>query len=84
MFRWEYNDPQIQAAAESLPAAALVALTAFMEAVVFDPNEYGRTPGEPVGRALRYPSFGGGRGVVTIQIYEPELLVLVLAVQWFG
>lgn len=55
-----------------------------MAAVVFDPLEYGRTPGEPVGKPVRMLPFDAGRGLVTIQVYEPDRLVLVLRVQWSG
>jgi hypothetical protein len=84
VFRWEYNDPRIQRVVEALPAAALAALTAFMDAVVFDPVDYGRTPDEPLGLAVRRLPFGDGLGLVTIQVYEPDQLVLVLRIQWLG
>jgi hypothetical protein len=84
VYSWEFNDPQIQHAAEELPAVALAALRAFMEAVVFDPNEYGRTPDEPVGLPVRRLPFGAGMGLVTIQVYDPDRLVLVLRIQWLG
>jgi hypothetical protein len=53
-----------------------------MEAIVFDPMEYQRTPDEPVGKPVRKVPFWAGRGQVTVLIWEPDLIVLVLKVQW--
>jgi hypothetical protein len=55
-----------------------------MDAVVFDPMDYARTPNEPVGKNVRHLALPGGRGQVSILIYEPDLLVLVLRVTWLG
>lgn len=83
-FSWEYNTPEVRAEAQALGRATLFALEAFMDAVVLvDPMEYGRTPTEPPDLPLRMLPFGGS-GLVTIQIYGPDDLVLVLRVQWFG
>jgi hypothetical protein len=82
--RWEFNNLQVRAAFDEMPATAREALRAFMEALVFDPAEYERALDEPAGRALRTLSFGGGAGIVTVHIYSPDLLVLVVQVQWLG
>jgi hypothetical protein len=55
-----------------------------VDAVVFDPMDYAHTPTEPVGKNVRRLALPGGRGQVSILIYEPDLLVLVLRVSWLG
>jgi hypothetical protein len=62
----------------------VAALEAVMDAVVFDPMHYARTPTEPVAKNMRHLALPGGRGQVSILIYEPDLLVLVLRVSWLG
>ena len=83
LYRWEHEDPQ-HPATEGLPTASMAALDALMDAVVFDPMDYARTSTEPVGKNVRHLALPGGRGQVSILIYEPDLLVLVLRVTWLG
>ena len=85
MYTWEYNDPLVIDAAKALELESpegYAALLALMEAIVFDPMEYQRTPDEPVGKPVRKVPFWAGRGQVTVLIWEPDLIVLVLKVQW--
>lgn len=84
VFHWEPNTDEVAAQIVTLPAAARVGLHALLDAVVFDPLEYGRTNDEPAGKPVRMLPFDAGRGLVTIQVYEPDGLVLVLRVQWSG
>lgn len=65
VFEWEYNTPEVRAECEALGSGVVAALVAFMDAVVFDPVDYGRTPREPVGLPVRFLPFGGRR-LVTI------------------
>lgn len=46
--------------------------------------DYARSPTEPIGKNVRHLALPGGRGQVSILIYEPDLLVLVLRVTWLG
>jgi hypothetical protein len=52
----------------------------------FDPWEYAREPGEVVDRAknLRRDLPFGDWGLVSVLIYEPDELVLVVEVNWAG
>lgn len=84
VYAWEFNTPEVGAECEALGGAVVAALEAFMDALVFDPMDYARTPNEPTSRPVRILSFGGGRGIVTVQVYEPDRIVLVLRVQWPG
>jgi hypothetical protein len=53
-------------------------------AVIIDPAEYQRQPGEP-NRALRTLPFGShSQGLVTFLIYPPDDIVLVVKIQWIG
>ena len=83
LYRWEHEDPR-HPATNGLPAEAVAALDALMDAVVFDPMDFARTPAEPVGKSVRHLALPGGHGQVSILIYEPDLLVLVLRVTWLG
>ncbi|MBS2966460.1 hypothetical protein KGA66_25690 [Actinocrinis puniceicyclus] len=85
MFVWDYITPQVAEQAVSTPADAAVAFMAFMDAVIFDPWEFGRTAGQAVDRAknLRTTGFGPA-GLVTFLILEEERLLLVVQVQWAG
>ena len=84
MYRWELEDLAEEQIA-GLPAHARRALTELLDAaVIVDPAEYQRAPGEP-SRPLRSLPFGpGGEGLVTFLVYEPGELVLVTRVQWLG
>lgn len=81
VFRWELDEPADDEFAGLSPAARK-SLADFMDAaVIVDPGEYQRQPGEP-GRALRTLSFGPhGQGLVTFLIYPPDDLVLVVKIQ---
>lgn len=83
LYRWEHENPE-HPATEGLATEAVAALDALMDAVVFDPMDYARSPTEPVGKNVRHLALPGGRGQVSILIYEPDLLVLVLRVTWLG
>jgi hypothetical protein len=62
-----------------MPVDAQLALAGFMDAaVIVDPAEYQRRPGEP-DRPLRTLPFGQA-GLVTFLVYEPDDLVLVTRV----
>jgi hypothetical protein len=85
VYRWELNDPQVQAVFDGLPRDAADALVAFMDAVVFDPWEFARRPGESVDRSknLRMLAFGSS-GIVSFLILDDDREVLVLQIQWAG
>lgn len=69
----------------SLPPRVRRMLAEFMDAaVIVDPAEYQRDPGEPA-RPLRTLYFGPhGDGLVTFLVYPPDDLVLVTRIQWLG
>lgn len=87
MYRWEMDGPAEQEFA-SLGRAAQMALTALLDAVVMvDPVQYQRRPDEPSGppAPLRSLHFGQHHeGLVTLLIYPPDDLVLVVRIQWLG
>ncbi len=68
--------------------AARTALAAFMNAaVIVDPIQYQRHPGEPADppALLRTLHFGQHHeGLVTFLVYPPDDLVLVVRIQWLG
>lgn len=82
MFTWEFNTAELERQALGLPARAQAALREFMDALVFDPHEFQRRPDESPG-PLRMMSFGE-LGLVSVLIYDPDRLVLVVQVQWLG
>lgn len=84
MYTWEFNTAADELAAILLPVDAQTALSSFMDALVFDPYDYARTADEPAGRQVRFLAFGGGHGSVAVHIYDPDQLVLIVQVQWFG
>jgi len=56
-------------------------------AVIVDPIEYQRHPGEPANppALLRTLHFGRHHeGLVTFLVYPPDGLVLVVKIQWLG
>jgi len=65
-----------------------MALTAFLDAVVIvDPVQDQRRPDEPADppAPLRSLHFGQHhKGLVTLLIYPPDDLVLVVRIQWLG
>jgi hypothetical protein len=80
VFRWELEDLAVGQLA-GLPRQVQLALADFMDAaVIVDPAEYQRRPGEP-DRPLRTLPFGRA-GLVTFLVYEPDDLVLVTRVIW--
>ena len=83
LYRCEHEGPR-HPATDALPAEAVAALDALMDAVVFDPMDYARIPTEPADKNVRHLAPPGDRGQVSILIYEPDLLVLVLRVTWLG
>jgi hypothetical protein len=56
LYRWEHEDPR-RPATDGLPTEAVAALDALMDAVVFDPMDYARTPNEPVGKNVRHLAY---------------------------
>jgi hypothetical protein len=62
------------------------ALAEFLDAaVVVDPAEYRRQPGEPTDPAALTLPFGPhAQGSVTFLVYPPDDLVLVIKIQWIG
>lgn len=83
MYTWEFNGPDDELAAMLLPQAAQKALIALLDAMAFNPHDYGRTLDEPVGKAGRKLPFGGN-GLVTVNIMDRDRLVVVVQVAWFG
>ena len=87
MYRWDFDDPARQHFA-SLSSAGQEELAAFMNAAVLvDPLEYQRRPGEPTNPAklLRTLHFGRHHeGLVTFLAYPPDDLVLFVQIQWLG
>lgn len=87
MYRWEY-DSLARQQSMALSGPARTALVEFMNAAVLvDPIEYQRHPGEPNDppALLRTLHFGRhGEGLVTFLIYPPDDLVLVVRLQWLG
>jgi hypothetical protein len=82
VFTWEFNTPELEREALELPAEGQAALRELMDALVFDPHEFQRRPGEPTG-PLRTMSFGD-LGLVSVHIYDPDRLVLIVQIQWLG
>ena len=87
MYRWELDGPAEQEFA-NLGRAAQMALTAFLDAaVIVDPVQYQRRSDEPADAfaPLRSLHFGQHHeGLVTLLIYPPDDLVLVVRIQWLG
>ena len=87
MYRWDFDTLARQEFA-TLSHVGQAALAEFMNAAVMvDPIEYQRHPGEPSdpSKLLRTLHFGQHHeGLVTFLVYPPEDLVLVVKVQWLG
>ena len=87
MYRWDFDDPARQHFAGLSPAGQ-EELAAFMNAAVLvDPIDYQRHPGEPAepAKLLRTLHFGRHHeGLVTFLVYPPDDLVLVVQIQWLG
>jgi hypothetical protein len=82
VFTWEFNTPELEREALVLPAEGQAALREFMDALVLDPHEFQRRAGEPTG-PLRTMPFGD-LGLVSVHIYDPDRLVLIVQIQWLG
>lgn len=82
VYTWVFRTDEDEADALKLPVEAQNAMRATLDAVIFDPWNFQRTPSEPEGKALRILSFGGGRGEVTIVILEHQRLVVVVQYHW--
>ncbi len=79
VYAWEFNYPEDAfPILETWPERAQAALSAFMDALVFDPHNYARKPSEPVGRAMRWLDFDEGRGLVTVVMDDRNRLVLIV------
>jgi hypothetical protein len=87
VYRWDFDGLARQEFA-TLSHVGQTALAAFMNAAVMvDPIEYQRHPGEPSDppALLRTLHFGSHReGLVTFLVYPPDDLVLVVKIQWLG
>jgi hypothetical protein len=87
VYRWELDD-SAQPAFDALSSVTQALLTAFMDAaVIVDPIDYQRHPGERSDppAPLRTLHFGRHReGLVTFLVYPPDELVLVVRIQWLG
>lgn len=83
MYRWVFDPPGYESVLDDLSGDARDALFAVLDALMFDPVDYMRTPREPAGKALRTIWFGNGRGMLTFVVNEEERLVLVVQVAWF-
>lgn len=87
MYRWDF-DGLARQEFSTLSRAGQSALSVFMNAAVMvDPIEYQRHPGEPADppALLRTLHFGQHhQGLVTFLIYPPDELVLVVKIQWLG
>jgi hypothetical protein len=87
VYRWELDGPAEQEFA-NLGRPAQAALTAFLDAVVIvDPLQYQRRLDEPNDppTPLRSLHFGQhSEGLVTLLVYPPDELVLVVRIQWLG
>lgn len=87
MYKWDFDGLARQEFA-TLNAAGQQAPAAFMNAAVLvDPIQYQRHPGEPTDPAklLRTLHFGQHHeGLVTFLVYPPDDLVLVVKIQWLG
>lgn len=84
MYHWELDEPA-EAEFAGLSHAARQALADFMDAaVIVDPADYQRQPGEQE-RPLRTLPFGPrSQGLVTFLIYSPDDLALVVKIQWIS
>jgi hypothetical protein len=87
VYRWEL-DESAQPAFDALSSVTQALLTAFMDAaVIVDPIDYQRHPGERSDppAPLRTLHFGRHHeGLVTFLVYPPDELVLVVRIQWLG
>jgi hypothetical protein len=85
MYRWELDGPALHEFA-ALRQPVRAELARFLDAVVIaDPAGYQSHTSETDDRPLRMLHFGPhDEGLVTILIYPPDQLVLVIRIQWLG
>jgi len=87
VYRWDF-DSLAQQEFATLSRVGQAALAEFMNAAVMvDPIEYQRHPGEPSDppALLRTLHFGQHHeGLVTFLVYPPDDLVLVVKIHWLG
>jgi hypothetical protein len=87
VYRWDFDGPARLEFATLSPAGQ-AELAAFMNAAVMvEPIDYQRHPGEPTDPAklLRTLHFGQHHeGLVTFLVHPPDDLVLVVRIQWLG
>jgi hypothetical protein len=85
VYRWDF-DGLARQQFSGLSTVGQAALTTFMNAAVLvDPAEYQRHPGDPSDppAPLRALYFGQHhKGLVTFLTYSPDDLVLVVRIQW--
>lgn len=87
MYRWDF-DGLARQEFDALSKSGKAAVTTFMEAAILvDPIQYQRHPGEPADppALLRTLHFGQyHEGLVTFLVHPPDDLVLVVRIQWLG
>ena len=87
MYRWDFDGPARLEFATLGPAARMALAASMNAAVIVDPIQYQRHPGEPADppALLRTLHFGQHHeGLVTFLVYPPDDLVLVVRIQWLG
>jgi hypothetical protein len=84
VYRWEFNTADDELAALLIPSGGQKALADLLNALVFDPHDYARTPGEPIGKSLRTLPFADDDGLVIVNILDRDRLVVVVQVDWIG
>lgn len=84
MYEWGFNDQALDDL-DGLEVSAQAALLELLNAVVFDPWEYGRPPGQEVDRTrgLRSLPFGAA-GMVWFVILDRDRQIVIVRVQWAG
>jgi hypothetical protein len=85
VYRWELDGPALHEFA-ALGQQARTELARFLDALVIaDPTAYQHRPDEQPDRPMRMLHFGPHHeGLVTLLIYPPGQLVLVVRIQWLG
>jgi hypothetical protein len=87
MYHWDFDEVARLEFATLSPVGQTELATFMKAAVMVDPIEYQRHPGEPADppALLRTLHFGQHHeGLVTFLIYPPDDLVLVVQLQWLG
>jgi hypothetical protein len=85
VYRWELDNPALYEFA-ALGQQTRAELARFLDALVIaDPAAYQRRHDEGANQPVRMLHFGPDHeGLVTLLIYPPDQLVLVVRVQWLG